>query len=236
MNGMTGGSTGPQVGVRVTSPLPGQVLVFDGTGWVNGSAYNSNTVNVVAGDLDGDGSITQPLRLATTTVLPLTYDSPTSLTADSKGRLTSVTAKVPSSIHAVSARTSNNLASSTSQGTLSFNTPLSPFNTILGSALNAATGTYTAPAAGFYAISFSLTFPANATGYRSIQINAGGTSSTVLTASSSTALTNLSAETLSCSCTAFLNQGDTVTWTGQQNSGGVLVLTAYRSIYYLGPN
>lgn len=233
MSGATGGNVGAQMnGARVTNPLPGQALVYDGHGWVNGTASGANTVNVTVGDITGDGSITSPLGLATTAVTPGTYSMPSSIDVDDKGRLTSVSGKVPYTVHAVCAKTSNNLASSTSQGTLSYITLLSPFNSVLGSAVNAATGIYTAPASGFYSISFSLTFPASAAGYRSIQINSGVV---VLATSGTSAVTASSTETLSCSCIVYLLQGEAVSFTGQQNSGGTQVLTAYRSLYYLGP-
>lgn len=88
MQGATGGNVGAQVsGVRVTNPAPGQTLRFDGSFWVNANAGGSTAVDVTPGELDGDGTLGNPLGLADTGVVPGTYTY-AGFNVDSKGRIT----------------------------------------------------------------------------------------------------------------------------------------------------
>lgn len=89
MSGFTGGRIGSVIAnIQVTNAVPGDVLVFDGSNWVNsGTLPTPTTVSVVPGDLTGDGSTLSPLGLANSGVVPGSYTY-AGINVDAKGRVT----------------------------------------------------------------------------------------------------------------------------------------------------
>lgn len=84
-------------GTVIIGPIPGQTLLIQGVvsplpGLTDGHIYVGNSSNIATDvSLSGDATIndTGVLTLANTSVTPSSYNYPTSLTIDSKGRITS---------------------------------------------------------------------------------------------------------------------------------------------------
>lgn len=90
----------------------GQVIAASTLGYITG-----NQTITLSGDATGSGTTSLPLTLATTGVAAGTYATPSSITVDAKGRVSSITAGTPGTVSSVSVVTANGVSGSVANPT-----------------------------------------------------------------------------------------------------------------------
>lgn len=199
----------------------------------NGTALTSVTTTA---NLSGAGTVGSPLDLANAGTAG-TYVTPQSITTDTKGRISSITAKSAASVTLLSFKGNMTIPTAAigTFTTANFLTPSGGFNNQIPSSLNTTTGTYTTPQTGWYQCNLTGVWDANATGIRSIQILTNGSfGAQAFAGATFTSVTATTSATHCCSGLIAVNAGDTIVFQGNQSSGANRILTIFASIYFLG--